>query len=258
MDLGLLNKTIEGIIRQKDERNLRSFCLDSMSDLIQYDMGIFDLCRVCPANGFVTELYDPIVKSIFSSEFERRFIYEYDTKYAAKSYKKWLHREGKSIVYRDAELFTPPIKEGKYYNDYLKRYGLAYGLNCEISHGGRNIALLTLYRKEGFDDFSENDVLILNLILPHLTTNLTRLLNGQNNEDVELFLGRYDLTEREREIVHLVFNGYSNIEISTHLFLSINTVKKHLNNIFQKMEVDSRNKLVKCLIDSGYNKILQE
>ncbi len=255
MNLALLNKVIQGIVQQKDERDLRRFFLENLACLIQYDMGIFDLCRVI---GFTTELYDPIINSKFSPEFERRFIYEYDTGYAAKSYKKWLHREGKSIVYRDAELLTPSVKESKYYNDYLKRNGLAHGLNCEISHEGRNIALLTLYRGDTSEDFSEEDVLTLNLFLPHLTLTLSRLLPEDEKENIDLFLGKYDLTEREREIVHLVFNGYTNSEISKHLFLSVNTVKKHLNNIFQKMGVSSRNKLIKCLIDNRYDNILQE
>jgi LuxR family maltose regulon positive regulatory protein len=48
------------------------------------------------------------------------------------------------------------------------------------------------------------------------------------------------LTEREREILRLVARGLSNGEIAKTLFITLGTVKKHLNNIFRKLEVKSR------------------
>lgn len=48
------------------------------------------------------------------------------------------------------------------------------------------------------------------------------------------------LSERELEILQLVAAGLSNKEIAARLFLSINTVKVHLRNIFGKIGVQSR------------------
>lgn len=50
----------------------------------------------------------------------------------------------------------------------------------------------------------------------------------------------YGLTVRETQILKLITEGYSNNEIATQLFVSINTTKAHVASILQKLEVDDR------------------
>ena len=50
----------------------------------------------------------------------------------------------------------------------------------------------------------------------------------------------YDLTSREAQILKLMTDGYSNMEIAQILVISINTTKAHVANILQKLEVDDR------------------
>lgn len=50
----------------------------------------------------------------------------------------------------------------------------------------------------------------------------------------------YDLTSRETQILKLMTEGYSNMEIAQILVISINTTKAHVANILQKLEVDDR------------------
>ncbi len=49
-----------------------------------------------------------------------------------------------------------------------------------------------------------------------------------------------DLTSREREIVRYVAMGMRNAEVATKLAITEGTVKKHLNNIFQKLDIRDR------------------
>ncbi len=58
----------------------------------------------------------------------------------------------------------------------------------------------------------------------------------------------FDLSSREKEIIELVLAGKSNREIAETLNISINTVKKHLYNIFNKVGVDSRSQLISLLL----------
>lgn len=48
------------------------------------------------------------------------------------------------------------------------------------------------------------------------------------------------LSEREREILQLVSQGKSNKQIALDLFISVNTVKVHVSNIYEKIGVASR------------------
>ena len=50
----------------------------------------------------------------------------------------------------------------------------------------------------------------------------------------------YELTAREAQILKLMTQGYSNMEIAQHLVISVNTTKAHVASILQKLEVTDR------------------
>jgi transcriptional regulator of acetoin/glycerol metabolism len=62
--------------------------------------------------------------------------------------------------------------------------------------------------------------------------------------------GDGQLTEREREIAHLVAQGQSNKEIASAVWLSPHTVDFHLRRIFQKLAVSSRVELTRVILDA--------
>ena len=57
------------------------------------------------------------------------------------------------------------------------------------------------------------------------------------------------LTEREREIVMLVAEGLTNAEIAERLFISPGTVRRHLENVFTKLDVHTRTAAVARIRD---------
>lgn len=59
------------------------------------------------------------------------------------------------------------------------------------------------------------------------------------------------LTEREKEILGFLANGISNREMASRAFLSENTVKFHLKNIYSKLEVRSRMKAIAAARQRG-------
>ncbi|HEY8425564.1 MAG TPA: response regulator transcription factor [Limnochordales bacterium] len=56
------------------------------------------------------------------------------------------------------------------------------------------------------------------------------------------------LTEREREIVRLIAEGYKNREIAQRLNISLKTVETHRANIMQKLNINDRVQLVRFAI----------
>ncbi len=52
------------------------------------------------------------------------------------------------------------------------------------------------------------------------------------------------LTTREIDVLFLVAKGLQNKEIADRLFVSVNTIKRHLDNIFGKFNVSTRTKLI--------------
>ena len=52
------------------------------------------------------------------------------------------------------------------------------------------------------------------------------------------------LSKREIEVLQLMAEGNSNQEIAAHLFVSLATIKTHISNLFEKMEVKRRTQAI--------------
>lgn len=79
------------------------------------------------------------------------------------------------------------------------------------------------------------------------------LQNEPNQEDafkkMDIFLRKYNLTKREKEILLYLKQTYTNQQIADTLHLSIYTVETHRKNIMQKLQLSSPAALVKFLVE---------
>jgi DNA-binding CsgD family transcriptional regulator len=93
------------------------------------------------------------------------------------------------------------------------------------------IARLFIVRGPGAE-FSERDRAILTLLRPHLYQ--AYLLVERRRSPVP------DLTPRQWELMRLIAAGRTNIQIARHLGLSEGTVRTHLENIYDRLDVSNR------------------
>ncbi len=72
---------------------------------------------------------------------------------------------------------------------------------------------------------------------PHVAARLVQELHGASQETTLLFK---TLSEREREVLRLIAEGFSNAQIAERLVISERTVKSHVNNILSKLHLADR------------------
>jgi len=62
-------------------------------------------------------------------------------------------------------------------------------------------------------------------------------LNGQQND-------QYNLSDREKQVLQLLVNGYSYKMIAAEMFIAIDTVRSHIKKIYEKLQVNSKSEAV--------------
>ncbi len=77
------------------------------------------------------------------------------------------------------------------------------------------------------------------LVSPSMTTKLLSEFNALSRRLEEEHDGRR-LTDRELEVLRLIARGMSNKDIGTDLVIAENTVRNHVRNILEKLQVRSR------------------
>ncbi len=87
------------------------------------------------------------------------------------------------------------------------------------------------------------------LIAPSVTRRL--ISEFADRPELAEIKGFDDLTEREVEVLGLVANGLSNVEIGERLFVSESTVKTHVSHILTKLQVRDRVQAVVAAYESG-------
>jgi DNA-binding CsgD family transcriptional regulator len=115
------------------------------------------------------------------------------------------------------------------YRDYLRDF-LHEIMLCLPAGPGRTLRLVFL-RGSG-PDFSERDRALLALLRPHLRE---AYLDAQRHQR-----GIPGLTPRQWDLLRLIAAGATNAQIARRLGISEGTVRKHMENIFARLQVSSR------------------
>ena len=111
------------------------------------------------------------------------------------------------------------------YNAVFAADGVTDELMCPLAKRGTRSLRLLFFRRGGAG-FSERERLVMALLRPHLAEAMQAAPVG--------------LTGRQTELLRLVAAGHTNAQIAAAMFVSPHTVRKHLENIFERLGVTTR------------------
>lgn len=154
--------------------------------------------------------------------------------------------------------------------------GIEVARNIKQIHPSMGVIILTMYSDEGYVHEAllagASGYLIKNTIPQDLCSAIRAVSRGESflspsisKTVIERYtklgtsdrgeLHKDELTAREREILQLIAEGYTNQEISELLFISSKTVEVHKQNIQKKLNISGTARLTQYAIRKGLIKI---
>jgi DNA-binding NarL/FixJ family response regulator len=89
--------------------------------------------------------------------------------------------------------------------------------------------------------------IIAGFLCAHAIFNLMYLVLADRPTSAYTDPKRFAFSQREKEVIMLIHKGYSNKMIGESLYISPFTVKKHIYNIFRKVNVTNRIALLRAI-----------
>lgn len=150
----------------------------------------------------------------------------------------WARNAGRAVRWSDL-MSRNRLHRLDIYAEIGRPLGLEHTLELWVLIPGAIAGGLAFDRSER--DFSERDVRVLETLRPHLLQ-LWRNARLRRSVADSLFTSPAAgvLTPREREVLAWVARGKTNREIAAALYLAPGTVRKHLDNVYAKLDVGSR------------------
>ncbi|UWX54375.1 LuxR C-terminal-related transcriptional regulator [Maribacter litopenaei] len=137
------------------------------------------------------------------------------------------------------DFFVKDLPDNEYYLELMQRLNEKYpSASFSNQYQSEMKSFLAFYQS---DKMSNNiwmlllSVLLLLSILmnAYLWNSQKRFRVAKNNQLAN------ELSQQEKKVVHHINKGLSNKEIASTLFISVSTVKSHINNIYKKLDVKS-------------------
>jgi DNA-binding NarL/FixJ family response regulator len=91
--------------------------------------------------------------------------------------------------------------------------------------------------------------------MQEIISSVTFALSNQGSFTSKLTVDRpprFDLTPREVEVLYLLAEGASNLDISLKLYVSVSTVKTHISSLMRKLQCSNRTAAAKIARENGF------
>lgn len=242
-DVMLVSSIIHKIYNIAEFDEMRKGALEAIRFLIPFDTGGFFLA----SSETPYQLTDPIALNVDKRELEK-----YLNRYQSLDYTRWTFAAPSGKAYRETDLLDESTRiNTPYYREMFTPIAMHYSMLLTIIHKEQFLGVINLFRKKEDGDFSDKEVFLFELLGSHLNSRLfrERFLSVDKREiekslQTTELMEAYHLTLREVEIIQMLCEGVNKDKICELLCISLNTLKKHIANIYKKMEISSMMELL--------------
>lgn len=238
-DWMVLNSIIYKIYTTEKSSIMRRQLLEQMKMILDFDSADFYLAARDGKKGLIS----PVTYSC-----DENFCADYEE----LDYSRGIMYSGKCLVYRETDIITDEKRvQTEYYNKIYRANNWHYSLQMILAYNKKFMGVVTFYRTIGKDNFQYDDIFLLDIIKEHLAYRLYRdwSENAQTEEKITITeaVEKYHLTKREHTILHLLMQGKDNDQICEEISISVNTLKKHILNIYHKLGIKNRVQMFKMI-----------
>ena len=172
--------------------------------------------------------------------------------YEDLDYSRGIVAGGKMLIYRETDIISDEVRvKTDYYKKVYKPNNWHYALQMVLARHKKFLGAVTFYRTIGKEDFRYDDIFILDMLKEHLAYRLEQYYKTGEKAVRKLTVSEavttYGLTRREDTILRGLMSGVDNGELCEKLVITPNTLKKHIRNIYRKMNINNRVQLFKIV-----------
>lgn len=238
-DWMILNNIIYKIYTTDDLKTMRQQLLEQMKMVLDFDSADFYLA----AGDGKKKLTDPVTYNCEEQPY---------ADYAQAEYHQEMMDNGKSLVYRETDIISEEKRiESEYYQRVYRPNNWHYSMQMILGRNKQFLGVVTFYRTIGKDNFQYDDIFLLDMLKDHLAYRLAQTAaetgNGKEKMTVSQAAEEYGLTKREHMILGLLMQGKDNTQLCEELSISVNTLKKHILNIYRKLGIRNRVQMFKMI-----------
>jgi DNA-binding CsgD family transcriptional regulator len=233
----VLNNIIYKIYTTEDFDSMRHVLLEQLKMVLDFDSADFFLANRDGIPGLV----NPVTYNCDGV---------YPQTYDALDYSRGIMYGGKSLVYRETDIISDEKRvQTEYYKKVYAPNNWHFSLQMILAREKEFLGVITFYRTIGKDNFHYDDIFLLDMLKDHLAYRLyqERHRAGSKKLSAEQAAEKFELTKREGTILRLLMAGMDNAEISEKLVISVNTLKKHVLNIYRKLGIRNRIQMFKMI-----------
>lgn len=187
-----------------------------------------------------------------SRNISKHSLISYVEKYSQFDFINWYVDSLEMSVFRESDVLPDNIRaESIFMKEWLAPLNIFHGICMVLTEKKQRFGAMFLYRSKEDTDFSDRELEILKIINHHVSLRFTLYPSDDISPESDKIMGTIfnntSLTKRELEILNMIKSGVKKIDLCENLYITKNTLNKHLDNIYKKLDVHTYEDLLRYL-----------